>query len=255
VTHDASRGRGDGVAQAVRRCRALSFDGDMTLWDFERVMRHSLSIALDGLRRALPGPATERLTVDEMIAIRNGVATSLRGRVTDLEAIRLQAFVRTLERVGSDDRDLAAKLNALYLHHRFEDIELYDDVAPTLTNLSRHRPCGLISNGNSYPERCGLADIFSFVVFSQDVGIEKPDPAIFETALDTVGCEPHQLVHIGDSLRSDVAGANAVGAVSVSLNREGVENRSGIVPDYEIGTLGELLETVPRSARPAPNRA
>ena len=228
----------------VTQYQAISFDGDMTLWDFEKVMRHSLSKVLVHLKQELP---TAEISVEDMIRIRNGVAESLRGQVTNLEQIRLQAFIQTLKYLDVDDPKLAAHLNALYLKHRFEDIELYDDVKPTLNHLNNLLFCGLISNGNSYPERCGLEDIFSFVIFSQEVGIEKPDPAIFEVAFREVGCEAEALIHVGDSLESDVAGANAVGAVSVWLNRDNRENTSSIVPDFEINTLRELFEIIPAS--------
>ncbi len=140
----------------------------MTLWDFEKVMRHALSKVLAYLKKEV---SAAQMTIEDMIRIRNEVAESLRGEVTNLEHIRLQAFVQTLKSIGVDDANLAARLNALYLKHRFEDIELYGDVKPTLKFLNQHLPCGLISNGNSYPERCGLEDAFSFVVFSQDVGV------------------------------------------------------------------------------------
>ena len=218
----------------------------MTLWDFEKVMRHSLSKVLAYLKKEVPAA---QMSIEDMIRIRNEVAESLRGEVTNLEQIRLQAFVQTLKFVGVDDPNLAARLNALYLKHRFEDIELYGDVKPTLEFLNQHLPCGLISNSNSYPERCGLEDTFSFVVFSQDVGVEKPNPAIFEVALGKMGCGAEELIHVGDSLESDVAGANAIGAVSVWLNREGVENDTFIIPDFEINTLTELLDLIPRATQ------
>ncbi|MFI5269168.1 MAG: hypothetical protein ACHQ7M_17475 [Chloroflexota bacterium] len=73
------------------RIRAISFDGDGTLWDFQQVMRHALRCALSELRAAAPGPSAA-LTIDAMIAMRNQVAEELRGRVTNLEAVRLAAF-------------------------------------------------------------------------------------------------------------------------------------------------------------------
>jgi len=85
-----------------------------------------------------------------------------------------------------------------------------------------------------------LPDRFRFVVFSQDVGVEKPDPAIFAAACAKAGCQTHELMHVGDSLDSDVAGANAAGAVSVWLNRTGAENSSRTRPDHEIQSLAVL---------------
>ena len=230
----------------TRKIKAISFDGDMTLWDFEKVMRHSLSLVLAELRRRLPGQQAEMLTIDRMIEIRNNVAAQLKGKVVNLEEVRYHAFRQTLEFIGHADDDLAAELNALYLKHRFAEIELYPDVVPCLDVLCRDFSIGLLSNGNGYPEQCGLPGRFGFVVFSQDVGVEKPDKGIFLAACDRAGCRPFELMHIGDSLESDVAGANRIGAVSVWLNRDARENNTGIVPDYEIRSLNELVDIVNR---------
>lgn len=223
--------------------KAISFDGDMTLWDFQKVMHHSLSVTLAELRRRLPGSATAALTIDQMIETRNSVAAELKGKIINLEEIRLQAFRRTLQSIGYDDQQLAVDLNALYLKHRFEDIELYPDVHPCLKRLGNYT-LGLLSNGNSYPKRCGLSEYFQFAVFSQDIGSEKPDEKIFLAACQQAGCAPHELLHVGDSLAADVVGANRVGAMSVWLNRNADRNESGIVPDYEVRSLTEVIEIV-----------
>ena len=101
---------------------------------------------------------------------------------------------------------------------------------------------GILSNGNSYPERCGLESMFQFVVFSQDYGVEKPNPKLFEIAVEKAGCSKQQLLHVGDSLRNDVMGAINAGIKCVWLNRNSVENTLGIKVDYEFSSLLELLE-------------
>ena len=120
----------------ISQIRAISFDGDMTLWDFDKVMRNSLAHALTELRARLPGSGCIDLTVDRMIEIRNAVAKDLQGKRAALEAIRLEAFRRTIATVGSDDHELAAHLNSVYLKHRFADIELYPDVLPILDSIA-----------------------------------------------------------------------------------------------------------------------
>ena len=219
---------------------AISFDGDMTLWDFRKVMRHALKKALAELRRLVPNQPARDLSIEEMIAIRGEVEEAEQGRTWNHEEIRRLAFERTLETIGCPDRDLAAHLNAVYLKHRFEDIELYPDVIPALDRLAPHFKLGLLSNGNSYPDRCGLEGRFAFVVFSQDVRVRKPDRRIFEITVRKAGCPLDELLHVGDSLRNDVMGANEAGAGSVWLNRDGLANDAGITADYEIGTLAEL---------------
>ena len=143
----------------------VSFDADGTLWDFEGVMRHALGCALEELRRLVPS-APDSLSIETLIAIRDQVAEEQKDRGLTHEAIRLEAFKRTLQFIKSPDDDLAAHLNMLYLKHRFEDIQFFDDVLPALNALQGHYMMGVLSNGNTYPERCGLGDYFQFVVFA-----------------------------------------------------------------------------------------
>ena len=222
------------------RISAISFDGDMTLWDFYKVMRHSLMHTLRELRRHVSTQRALDLTVEDMIAIRNRLAEEVKGEVWNLEEIRQLAFEKTLEYVEYPDGDLAMHLNKIYLKHRFEDIELYTDVVPALDILAPHFKIGLLSNGNSYPERCGLAGRFDFVVLAQDVRVAKPDRRIFQITAQRAGCPLAQLLHVGDSLEQDVAGACAAGAHTVWLNREGLSNDTGIKADYEISSLTDL---------------
>ena len=221
--------------------RAISFDGDQTLWDFQKVMRHSLGYTLIELEKAHPRAAAI-LDIDRMIEIRNRTAEEFKGKITNLEAVRLEAFRQTLAEIGISDDALATHLNQVYLKHRFEDIELYSDVLPALRKLQELFTLGLLSNGNSYPERCGLEGIFRFVVFSQDHGVEKPDPEIFQIAVKEAGCLPGELLHVGDSLQSDAIGAINAGINCAWLNRDRITNDSGIEVEYEIHSFSELFD-------------
>ena len=219
----------------------ISFDGDDTLWDFEKAMRHALRHSLAELRRLIP-VAADSLTIETMIAIRNRVAEELRGKVTNLLDVRLAAFKETLEHIGAPDNALAAHLSDLYRKQRLENVELFDDALPILDALRGRYTLGLVSNGNTYPERCGLEGRFRFVVFSQDHGIEKPDPRLFKIAMQQAGCSEHELLHVGDSLRDDVGGAKGAGVRSVWLNRRRRINDTKAQPDFEISSLAELVD-------------
>jgi putative hydrolase of the HAD superfamily len=233
--------RARGSMTDISGIKAISFDGDGCLWDFDKVMRHSLHKVLTELQQIDPN-AADKLDIEKMIEIRNDVADELKGKVTNLEAIRLEAFRRTLTDIGRPDDTLASRLNQEYLKHRFEDIELFDDVLPTLRKLKKKYTIGLLSNGNSYPERCGLEDMFQFVVFSEDHGVEKPDPRLFQIALEKAGCSREELVHVGDSLENDIIGAKRAGIKCVWINRKRQERNVDTRPDCEISSLSELLE-------------
>jgi HAD superfamily hydrolase (TIGR01549 family) len=200
-------------------------------------MRHALRIVLDELRRLDPESA-EALDIEKMISIRKAVAEKFRGRVMNLEAIRLEAFRETLVGVGRPNEPLAEHLNQVYLKHRFEDIELFDDVLPTLGKLKEKYILGLVSNGNSYPQRCGLDNMFRFVVFSQDWGVKKPDPRIFQIALREAGCSKEELLHVGDSYEDDVQGALNAGVRCIWLNWHGAKTS----PSKKIRQISSLSE-------------
>ncbi|KMZ69646.1 Haloacid dehalogenase-like hydrolase (HAD) superfamily [Zostera marina] len=56
-----------------------------------------------------------------------------------------------------------------------------------------------------------VAHLFDAIVISSEVGYEKPDSEIFETALDKVHVEASRAIHVGDNLQADKIGANAIG--------------------------------------------
>jgi len=80
---------------------AVFFDGDQTLWDFEKLMRRAMVATLGELKTLRPGQATEQLDVDSLVADREAVTDELRGRETNLERLRLAEFVKVAEASGS----------------------------------------------------------------------------------------------------------------------------------------------------------
>jgi 2-haloalkanoic acid dehalogenase type II len=222
--------------------KSVCFDLDGTLYDFQKVMRHSLEITLTEFTRRIP-ECGERLSVDKMIQIRNRTARELKGKITNLEQVRLISFKRTLNYCGIDDNELAEQLNRLYLKHRFEDAVLFDDALPTLEKLKRRYILGIVSNGNSYPKTLGLEHFFQFIILAQDVGMEKPDPGIFRLAVQKAGCLPDELLYVGDSQEEDILGAKRAGVRVAWFNRTNDQLQPHIPqPDYEINRLDMLLK-------------
>ncbi len=100
----------------------------------------------------------------------------------------------------------------------------------------------------------GLTDLFEVVAASCQVGYMKPDPRLFHYALDRMGIEPEEAVMVGDSLRGDVEGSQALGMTAVWRRpparglADGSDKGPGewseapgpVVPDYVIDTLAEL---------------
>ena len=204
-------------------------------------MRQSLHYVLGELEPLDPAVAA-MLDVERIIAIRDHVAKQLKGKVIDLGQIRIEAFRETLKDIGKPSDALASHLNQLYMQHRFKDIHLFDDVLPALDTLKAKYALGILSNGNTYPRHFGLEEMFQFAVFSQDCGIEKPDPKIFQRAVEQAGYSKNELLHVGDSLEDDIGGASGAGVRCVWLNRNQTKRDLTLKADREISSLLELLE-------------
>ena len=94
------------------------------------------------------------------------------------------------------------------------------------------------TGGDELVSQLGLAGLFDITVRSADVGAAKPDPAIFRAALSRAGVEPHEAVHVGDQISSDIQGARAVGIRPVLVDRDGNHPRYRECP--RIDSLSEL---------------
>lgn len=83
--------------------------------------------------------------------------------------------------------------------------------------------------------------VFEYVLTSEDVKSYKPRPEMFLKALSTFSLQPQNVLHIGDSLSSDIAGAQSAGIKVAWLNRKNKELPSSFSPDYVISSFEELL--------------
>lgn len=86
---------------------------------------------------------------------------------------------------------------------------------------------------------------FQAVVCSERVRAYKPDAAMFREGMAALGLQAHEVMHVGDSLRSDIAGAGAAGIRSVWVNRKGAPAEEGATADHVIADLSELFAYLP----------
>jgi 2-haloalkanoic acid dehalogenase type II len=227
------------VAGVFAGASVVTFDADETLWAFEIAMRHALAQTIELLRATHPDVA-ERWSVDELVALRDRIADE-QGRAVTIAEVRRLSFVEALRTHDIDDPDLVASLTERYFHHRHGDVQLFDDVLPMIAALRPDLRLGLVTNGNTDPELSGLPGHFAFVLQADAVGVAKPDPHMFHLTIDTAGCAPDAIVHVGDSLTNDVEPAAAAGLRTVWINRNGRPlPRDATRPDATITSLLEL---------------
>jgi HAD superfamily hydrolase (TIGR01509 family) len=128
------------------------------------------------------------------------------------------------------------------VNHHFE---MYDDVAPVLSELSRSGLIvGAITNSHrsldAFCDHFSLRGLITVAVSSAEHGYMKPHRSIFDTALARAGVAAAESVMVGDSIRHDIDGALAAGMRAVLLRRSG-EVPLGLPPGLPvITTLNDL---------------
>ena len=143
------------------------------------------------------------------------------------------------ERLGTS-LPLDDVLEALLAAIRFRP---YPEVAGTLARLrAGGARLAVVSNWDvslhDVLERTGLRRLVDAVVISAELGVAKPDPAIFRAALERLDADVAGAVHVGDSLEADVAGARAAGLEAVLVVRNGAVAPQGV---RAVSSLAELV--------------
>jgi HAD superfamily hydrolase (TIGR01549 family) len=124
--------------------------------------------------------------------------------------------------------------------------------------VARGYPVGLVADGfadtfRNVLSQHGLIHLFSVMAVSEELGVMKPDPRMFRTALDVLGVREsdyRRVVMVGNHLGRDVKGANLLGLTSVWLRWSPRRSKHPAdpseVPAHTIGTPMELLDLLDR---------
>ncbi len=142
--------------------------------------------------------------------------------------------------------DVMDKLGGIILNN---PPPLTEGTALTVSKLSKKFRLGVISDtgvtsGSKIRElldREGILGCFIVTVFSDETGVCKPRWEAFDAALRGLGVEPNEAIHVGDLLRTDIAGAKAAGMKGVWLKVK-EPDVEGVTPDYTITRINELLK-------------
>jgi putative hydrolase of the HAD superfamily len=236
-----------------RRVQAILFDFGHTLVDFFRT-EEALHAAYEQIRSRIE--AVAYMEVPEILDLVERVAGGVDRLVEQsYEERRLQELDQaqllrdSFATIGFDLPDDVLD-HIVHLDHSAysNSLTVQREVLSTLDELraAGHR-MGLVSNLSLRPslvtedlERLGLTPFLDATVFSSEIGFRKPDPRIFQAALERLGSDPTETVFVGDRLLDDVSGAQAVGMRAVQTRQFRQEESSEVVPDAVIDHLSEL---------------
>ncbi|NJN54677.1 MAG: noncanonical pyrimidine nucleotidase, YjjG family [Anaerolineae bacterium] len=229
------------MSQPMSRYTWLLFDADGTLFDYDAAEIGAIAqtFTVHGLRYELAYGEQYR-------HINHQFWQRFERQEVTLAELRVGRFQELFLRLGMEvDLELFAQN---YLEQLAAQSQLFAGAAALIEQLHGRYRLALITNGLAvvqYPrlERSGLRPYFAAVIVSDEVGVGKPDPAIFDVAFAQMGYPAKENVLIvGDGLTSDMQGGISYGIDTCWLNLNG-KTANGLPITYEIHQLSDLTKT------------
>jgi FMN phosphatase YigB (HAD superfamily) len=249
--------------------RGIAFDLFDTLVDQNHERLAPLD--LEGGRRvsattpALHALATQEgdvsLSLLEFADLLRAVDEELRVDTLDrgIELASLDRFMAVATRLGCRDAmPLAKALTDVHMGMLHDAVTVPGHHEAILTALAVDYSLALCSNfshaetARAVLRRARFDEHLSSVVISEEVGIRKPRGEIFEAVATSFGFAPGEILHVGDKLRADVAGAASIGMRTCWLTRRvkdperELERFDGPPPDFALEALRDLPVLVAR---------
>ncbi|CAI8158275.1 MAG: Putative HAD-hydrolase YfnB [Bacteroidota bacterium] len=200
-----------------QQIKALYFDLDHTLWDFEA----NSALAFESLFKEF----RIDLDLNQFLAVyipNNNVYWKLyrEGKI-DKETLRFERLKTVFDKLNyAASNTLIDDMSDAYIQTLPEYNMLFDGAIEILTALKQHYALHVITNGFQDVQyfkmrNSGLLSFFDTVTDSSSVGVKKPNPKIFEYALEVGKVSPNESMMIGDNLEADIEGALKTGMHAV----------------------------------------
>lgn len=162
----------------------------------------------------------------------------------------VERLYRVLEAVDlrGDRRKMAVEMWRRYLEEWPKQSRLDPETLRMLRGLKRRYKLALVTNFPDIPtarrvfETLGLHEFFDSIVVSAEVGYRKPNPIIFQRALEELGVKPFEAVMVGDTLEADIYGAARMGMKTIFIDPEGRRVEEHRIATTVISSLKDLKE-------------
>jgi putative hydrolase of the HAD superfamily len=228
------------------KIKAISLDLDDTLWPVWPTIARAEETLAQWLAAQAPQtaplcaiPGYQRKIREEMAGLRPDL-------VNDLSALRREAIRVLLQRAG-ENPDLAEPAFEVFFEAR-QKVVFFEDALPSLQFLQSKFPMVALSNGNADVHKVGIGHYFVAAFNPLNLGVSKPDPAMFYAGAKALGVLPEEVLHIGDDPHLDVLASKSAGMQAVWVNREEKDWAQEMHPaPFSVTSLQALCDAWPRT--------
>lgn len=227
----------------MKNYQHIFFDLDRTLWDFESNSVITLQEIFDSRKLESYG-----LLFDDFVNYYKEYNHHLwdlykLGKIKK-PYLREERFRGSLKHFGIDSEELAEQVSQDYIYLSPRKTKLFPHSIEVLRELSKKYQLHIITNGFNEVqfikmEKSGLTPYFKEVITSETVGVQKPNPKVFEYALRKANAIVNESIMIGDDQDSDINGAQSIGMDTIFVNY--YEEDLISQPTHHIQSLKELF--------------
>ena len=220
----------------------IIFDADETLFDFKKSERDAFKNTM--LEFDIEYDENHHLKIYQ--DINTAIWKEFEDGLITQEKLKVERFKRLSDKLNTrfDEIEFAKS----YMKHLSNASFLYDDSIDLVESLHKDYRLSIVTNGlkdvqDNRIRKSIIAKYFEDIVVSEEVMVSKPDPKIFEHALNNIKhTDKSKVLMVGDSLTSDIQGGINFGIDTCWFNPNKIVNKTGIKPTYEISNLMELKD-------------
>ncbi|MBW6492054.1 MAG: YjjG family noncanonical pyrimidine nucleotidase [Lentimicrobium sp.] len=225
--------------------RHIFFDLDNTLWDFDANSMDTFRDLFSKYHLKLKGIESFENFLFVYHKHNALLWESYRQGKILKDFLNLSRFTLTLDEFGIHDEVLSVNLARDYVLLSPTKTILFPEAFQLLDYLSGRYKMHIITNGFEEIQykklsNSGLAKYFENIITSEDAGTRKPEPLIFEYALNKCGASAYETLMIGDEEEVDIQGAIRVGIDSILVDFSGKQAESKAT--YTVNSLGRLID-------------
>lgn len=200
----------------MKKYAHIFWDLDHTLWDFTANSRATLAelyIHEDLGAKGIPDAAS---FIDAYEEVNQVLWSSYENGLLEKEVLRVLRFHNTLIQFGISDNATAERMGRDYLDICPRKPLLVPGALALLQDLDPHYKMHIITNGFEEVQHVklacsGITEFFDVVLTSEQAGARKPDPRIFDHALQLAKADQQNSLMVGDNPEADMAGARNAG--------------------------------------------
>ncbi|MCL6257911.1 YjjG family noncanonical pyrimidine nucleotidase [Aquiflexum sp. TKW24L] len=229
----------------MKKYRHIFFDLDHTLWDYDTNVQESLSELFDIYQLINVGIPDFQTFIDAFYQVNFKLWALYDLGKIDKRSLRETRFKLIFEKAGVLARNVPKELEDDFMQRTSSKPHLLPYSKEILDYLSPNYKMHIITNGFNESQAnkmhsSGLTPYFDLVVTSETTGHKKPDPRIFQYAMDKLSVKSADCIMIGDNPNSDILGAirSNIDQIYFDPHEKGIEHQ----PTHTIRHLKELEE-------------